>query len=306
MGSKTFFTVLLLFQGLYTTVAATEFELVEDDFYYDIDEISVSSGNFHTCAIELRLGIELGGPVKCWGYNDMGQSSPPPGTFLQVSSGHFHTCALGLNETASCWGKINYTPKGLFTQVSSGQHHSCGILKNRSIKCWGRDDFGESNSPAGSFVQVSSGMGFTCGLTATGLIKCWGKNSHKQSEPPQGIQFKQISVGTSAHACGITYDLDVICWGKNDRGQANNQKGPFIQVSTGAQTSCGIKEEDQSITCWGHMPAIPEDKMSRTNYDELSLGQDHMCVVDVDSELHCWYLGADLGGHVVPLGFIVG
>eukprot|EP00984_Skeletonema_dohrnii_P010262 scaffold3998_cov153-Skeletonema_dohrnii-CCMP3373.AAC.29 len=54
----------------------------------------VSSGSFHTCAITHRNGLSCSGgkkkcgPVKCWGHNNHGQTSPPPGLVLtDVSAG---------------------------------------------------------------------------------------------------------------------------------------------------------------------------------------------------------------------------
>eukprot|EP00957_Ditylum_brightwellii_P144103 10979628-Ditylum_brightwellii.AAC.1 len=97
---------------------ANNITVLRDDFYLDIDEISVSAGHFHTCAIEYRSSIDFGGPAKCWGRNDRGQTSSPAGAmFAQVSCGHLHTCALGVNETLSCWGAgISKPPEGLYTQ----------------------------------------------------------------------------------------------------------------------------------------------------------------------------------------------
>ena len=45
--------------------------------------------------------------------------------------------------------------------------------------------------------------------------------------------------------------------------------------------------------------------MNRNAYDQITLGQDHLCAVDYDSQLHCWRTGANLGTDNVPLGFLV-
>jgi hypothetical protein len=75
-------------------------------FHSDIDEISVSSGHFHTCALSTAPGVEFGGPLKCWGSNDFGQADAPEGTFVQVSCGLHHTCAVAIDETVKCWGSF--------------------------------------------------------------------------------------------------------------------------------------------------------------------------------------------------------
>ena len=119
------------------------------------DELTLSSGYFHTCVVERRPGVDFGGPLKCWGQDERGQASPPHGMFTQVSGGQFFSCAVGVNDDIACWGNITEPPKGVFDRVSSGQSHACGLLNNGTIQCWGRNDFGESDSPNFSFVQVN-------------------------------------------------------------------------------------------------------------------------------------------------------
>lgn len=92
---------------------------LSEELHLDIDEVFISAGHFHTCAIESKPGLDFGGPIKCWGSNSRYQSSPPVGLFAQVSCGHLHTCAVAVNQSVACWGDMTNTPtKGLFTQVS--------------------------------------------------------------------------------------------------------------------------------------------------------------------------------------------
>ena len=160
-----------------------------------------SAGLFHTCAITYRAGLDKDtcgehtcGPVKCWGHNDRGQSSPPPGVmFHELSSGGFFTCGLKVGGKIECWGEIDHPPKsleslsseelsdlkharrlqqvaegwrgaitrpvnggGYYIQVSSGLKHACAISRYDSeVHCWGRNDYGESSPPGGKFLQVS-------------------------------------------------------------------------------------------------------------------------------------------------------
>ena len=52
-----------------------------EDFHVDIDGIAVSAGSHHACALEYRPGLDIGGPVHCWGYDHHGQSTPPEVNF---------------------------------------------------------------------------------------------------------------------------------------------------------------------------------------------------------------------------------
>jgi hypothetical protein len=154
-----------------------------------------------TCAITYRAGLDKDtcgeqacGPVKCWGHNDRGQSSPSPGVmFHELSSGGFFTCGLKVGGKIECWGEIDHPPKsleslsseelsdlkharrlqqvaegwrgattrpvnggGYYIQVSSGLKHACAISRYDSeVHCWGRNDYGESSPPGGKFLQVS-------------------------------------------------------------------------------------------------------------------------------------------------------
>ena len=93
--------------------------------------VSISAGAGHTC------GLRTDGSVECWGYNFVGQSIPPDGSFKSVSAGFNHTC---------------------------------GVKTDGSLECWGNDEIGQSSPPAGSFTSVSAGGYHTCGLNRTALL----------------------------------------------------------------------------------------------------------------------------------------
>ena len=82
-------------------------------------ESTLSTGLFHTCAIIHRAGVDQDtcgknnscGPVKCWGHDERGQSSPPPGVmFTQISAGGFFTCGIKVDGRIVCWGDIDHPP----------------------------------------------------------------------------------------------------------------------------------------------------------------------------------------------------
>ena len=137
----------------------TSADNLAEGFTFDVDEISLSNGYYHTCVLERRVGIDFGGALNCWGDNTRNQISSPPGIYKQVTSGHLFSCAITHDSSnVVCWGDglsgMMEPPKGYFTQVSAGESHACAIHRNKSIKCWGRNDFGESSPPLGQFAQV--------------------------------------------------------------------------------------------------------------------------------------------------------
>ena len=141
--------IILLFLSLVHVTCFLTFLTNDDQF--------LSSGYFHTCALENRPGVEIGGGIKCWGDNRKGQTSSPPGIHRQISSGNFFSCAISIEEEISCWGEMEgEVPEGRFKQVSVGRSHACALDKNGRVKCWGRNDFGESQAPPHHFAQVST------------------------------------------------------------------------------------------------------------------------------------------------------
>uniref|UniRef100_A0A7S2K3D9 non-specific serine/threonine protein kinase n=1 Tax=Leptocylindrus danicus TaxID=163516 RepID=A0A7S2K3D9_9STRA len=303
------------------TICCYGFDRLPDGFGLKADEAIISAGNLHTCGIDKRRGTDMGGSLKCWGYNNRGQASPPSGIFVQVSAGHFHSCAVGIDGRMSCWGAMDFDEnrdfaRSIYDQVSSGDHHSCAIRRSdKMVECWGRNDFGESAPPKGSFAQVSCGTHQTCGILMNGTIRCWGKPFHLDKELPKDVQFKQISISTgphiNSHACGVTLDHEVKCWGSNARKQSEGRSGPYLQVSAGTRSTCAIREEDRALECWGSFLPIPEDRLNlnvnatQNMYNQVSSGHGHICAVDLEDEVHCWSSGAKhFGAHLVPLGFL--
>lgn len=67
-----------------TTDHEVLFEDLPEGFHDDVDSITIAVGGHHTCALEYRPGVDFGGPVRCWGRNDWGQSSPSDDIFVQV------------------------------------------------------------------------------------------------------------------------------------------------------------------------------------------------------------------------------
>ena len=178
--------------------------------------VAISSGSYHTCALEQRQGVETNGALRCWGQNSHGQASPPPGIFKQVSSGAFLSCAISVDSKVKCWGQIVGTPahRG-FRQVSAGKSHACGLTASGRVECWGRNDHGESDAPRHQYDQVSCGNSNTCGLRLDGSVDCWGKFYGLGNAIVPKDKFKQISVGPKHKVCGITKLGDVKCWGSS-------------------------------------------------------------------------------------------
>ena len=69
---------------------------------------SVSAGAYHTC------GVKADGTVVCWGVNEDGRATPPPGQFLSLSAGGSHTCGVRIGGSVECWGSNGNSRTGDF------------------------------------------------------------------------------------------------------------------------------------------------------------------------------------------------
>ena len=240
---------------------------------------SISVGVEHSC------GLFLDNTLACWGNDEDGRATPPPGTFKSVSAGRFHTCAIRLDGAVDCWGRdTDDTPKdatfqsvsagdgtcgirsdgsvacwgvdrswgpdpgGVFRQVSVGHGHVCGVRTDGTVGCWGKNDHGQAIPPAGSFRLVSAGTIQTCGVRTDGTIACWGSDWHGRSTPPSGTFTSVTTVWD--HSCALRADGEVICWGDNTDGQGTPGEGAFQYVGVGLRYTCGLKIEGSAV-CWG-------------------------------------------------------
>ncbi|GMG16224.1 unnamed protein product [Phytophthora fragariaefolia] len=190
--------------GRLAVAAATAADLPDAVVPLDIDETSIAAGIEHSCAIRTQSYEDVGGRVVCWGVNNGGQSSPPPGDFIQVSTGRLHSCGIRIDETLECWGvgAPVTNPEGLYEQVSSGDFHSCGIMKDQTVHCWGAGGGGGLHE----CMMV---------LQMDKTVTCWGMRSGVTAAPTN-VQFDELTLGWN-HGCGIRFeDGGVQCWG--DRG----------------------------------------------------------------------------------------
>jgi hypothetical protein len=141
--------------------------------------IQVAAGGEFTCA------LKPDGTLACWGFDQYGQSTPPPGIFQQVAAGYEHACGVRTDGTTQCWGEGegegSYTyPSGSFRQVTAGFFHTCWLRTDGTVVCR-RSDY---PTPSGTFQQVATGYDHTCGVRTDGTVTCWGSNSLGESTPP--------------------------------------------------------------------------------------------------------------------------
>ena len=286
------------------------------------DAVSVTAGNWHTCA------LRQAGNISCWGADQDGQlgngqigdeddSAVPVevtgiSDAVAVSAGGEHTCALHSTGEISCWGdnwsgelgngqagnefdsSVPVKVSGIddAMAVSSGDWHTCAVHEDATVSCWGNGWYGE----LGSLVSTV--------------------NSY--SPFPLKIQgfFDVVAVEAgSGHTCAVRDDGSVFCWGLNLYGQLgsspfeNTLSGMPIAVQSiddatalaaGSGHSCAIRESG-GVVCWGanfhgqlghnQNSGLTYDKARVAGIDDaiaISSADHHSCVTHATGEVSCW------------------
>lgn len=228
---------------------------------------TLTTGNTHTCALEMGTSVGDPGPAFCWGSNASGQVGDGTTSdrvsavavsggrvYTAITAGGLHTCAIDSNGSAWCWG--NGTHGQLGNGVAADQHMAVQVSGGRTFKA------------------ISAGTYHTCALTGDGSAWCWGKaqegqlgNGFRDSRNGPvavsgGHRFAMISSG-SLHTCGVTTGGATLCWGANDFGQLGDGSevsravpGPvsgtigFTSVNAGVEVTCALTAAGRAW-CWG-------------------------------------------------------
>lgn len=245
-------------------------------------EGSVSVGDDHAC------GIRVDGTVVCWGKNQLGQASPPPGVFRAISAGNFYTCGIREDQTLACWGSNAdgkaTPPTGKYLAVSAGNQRACAITTDDLVKCWGEPD--EEPTPF-RVKSLSVGFDAACALTKAGNLRCWGANADLVDKRPDG-RMRSVSVG-SGWACAVESQTgELVCWGSepSKEGSVPAPTGAFATVDLGDFQGCA-RDARGALSCFGYdadnqLLGTPDLVRS------VSTGMTRSCAVRLDGSVACW------------------
>ena len=255
--------------------------------------ISVSLGNYHTCA------IKNDNTLWCWGSNDYGQlgdgtqndkytptqvnTATGLDTVSSVSLGAFHTCATKTDNTLWCWGMNTYgqlgdgtqgnennrnTPTqvsgiGTVSSISLGAYHTCAIKTDNTVYCWGRNNYG----------QLGDG---TQG------------NENNRNTPTQVSGLGTVSSVSSGsdYTCAVKSDNTVYCWGNNDYGQL----GVTVTYHYPDGYTKTAKPELLPVQ------AMEDQNVFLQNVDQVFAGNSKTCVLLLDNTVKC--RGRDFNGQL--------
>ena len=258
----------------------------------------LSAGWEHTCA------LAADGQVYCWGRDEEGQATPPPGKYVSVAAGPWHSCALRADGEAVCWGAFSGTavdvPRGAYRAVSAGGlfgeidqsadgyhnyvSHTCAVAADGTARCWGDNPWGPAVPPLGdTFTSVSTHWSYTCGVRADARVVCWGFGPEELLEAPTG-KFASVEAGPW-NACAITADRALACWGSDVDGRNDPPSGAWLDVASGGEQLCAVAA-DGGLACWGHQHGADDSPAGA--YTQVAGGGRHLCAVRSSGTVACW------------------
>lgn len=173
----------------------------------------VSCGTVHNIAVLMD-----GRTVRCWGSNEHGQLSAPPGLVgvSSVFAAWYRSMAVLSSGEVRAWGYNAYgecnAPGNLpaVLRVAGGNHHSIALLSNGSVACWGSNGSGQCNVPVGlpPIAKVAGHANHSLALSVDGRVFGWGASEGRPDLVPSGLPAMMDLASGLCHAAALTCDLD--------------------------------------------------------------------------------------------------
>lgn len=179
-----------------------------------VDEAPYTLGSWHGCSV-------IAGAARCWGEDDVGQSSGSLGTVVDAPS------------------PVSGVPSGII-EVAPGRSSTCALTDGGDVWCWGysllvSNDVRTTSCPtvcpptpifrAGlPFIRLarSPSAEEVCAIDEAGGLWCWGGRTRAVNNDPYRVvdlpPIERVFVGSNA-TCAIDRTGEVWCWGDNDLGQ---------------------------------------------------------------------------------------
>jgi alpha-tubulin suppressor-like RCC1 family protein len=220
---------------------------------------NISSGFYHS------TGIDNGGLVWCWGYNQSGQLGD-----YTISSRRTPVSVLGAKKT--------------FCKISAGKNYTTAIDKNGIVWVWGYNDKGQLGdntvvsrcTPVSilgarkTFCRITAGDTHTFGIDKNGLAWGWGYNA-----------YGQLGDNTTVSRCTPVSILGA--------------RKTFCKIETGITHTIGL---DSSGKLWGWgiivnlgvggFTTIPYRAHGQHIFSYISAGFNHSAGIDSTGQVWTW------------------
>ena len=252
------------------TVSSTDFVRGDERPKNEMMEVlgtnatTISTGDFHTCA------LTEGGGVKCWGNNDYGQLGD------------------GTTTDRTTPADVSSLSSGV-TAISAGGWHTCALTEEGGVKCWGNNGYGQlgdgtttsSYTPVdvsgltSGVTAISAGYSHTCALTESGGVKCWGRNDYGAA----GGWHDHKPHYTSGCQRPRQWRNSYFCWLLSHLCADGGWRGQMLGFNGGGQLGDGT-------TTSSYTPVDVSDLSSSVT--AISAGGYHTCALTEGGGVKCW------------------
>lgn len=180
-------------------------------------------------------------------------------------------------------------PLGDVQEVAVSYGRTCTLNETGALTCMTRWDTPVLACP---FIPedveplhgLASMLGSACALNALGFVACSSPGNELQL--PTEVAFKKLAGGVE-HVCGIRQDdQSLVCFGRNTESQASPPLGAFVDVSAGADLSCGIRADDATLACFGAPTLLLG--VPTGSFTSVAVNSNSVCALRDDGEVICW------------------
>ncbi len=240
--------------------------------------------------------------LRCFGYNRRPAKAPESlGNVVKFASSDGRTCALNTEGRVLCWAGERFTRSPLPQGQVAAQADSRGVCQwnDVAVLCSGAPlttDFSKMKrivSLAHADRESAHSSNDYCVLWENGAgqqeLSCYGSDNLSTGIPSlnSAVNFVVRSYGT---ACAVTDD-EVHCWGTPISTEPQPNLKAVRQLEFGSDFACAL--DRFGLTCWGRdlesrQLAVPQELADFEAVQNMSVGENHVCVVTAESKLRCW------------------
>lgn len=204
------------------------------------------------------------------------------GAWAKVSVSDLRSCAVRLDGTSVCWGARyrnesppGYPPGTIIPVLAKGGPLELGQATDVV-----------ASSTLGGFYDVDRLTGCTRDAASKWTCPRFDRDILPADLVPPPEALSKVVLG-SRHQCGIRADKTITCWGRYSNEPAwTPPTGEFRDLAIDDDEACAIRDDDQSLVCWGGRPLqiVPPGAFKQVVGSQL---YNLLCGVRVDGSFEC-------------------